>query len=352
MDSSELDYVLPPERIAQSPLPNRLAARLLSVNTSNGVVSNECVANLPRLVVPALFVVNNTRVLQARLFGHKTLTGGKVELLLLERLGPEGSEEDWLAIGKSSQGFAQGMQLSFPSELGAQVMQINEDGTVHVRLNSFQPILKTLELVGQLPLPSYIHRTATVHDMERYQTVFAREPGAVAAPTAGLHFEAELLQSLAQHDHHVVEITLHVGIGTFTPLRTSRLQDHRMHKERLSVSSEAADSIRQAKASGRPVVAVGTTVARALESVTSPEGEVSSFSGHTDLFIYPPYRFRCVDVLMTNFHLPKSTLLAMVMAFGGVDLVKSAYAHAVKEEYRFFSYGDAMLLAPDNYLRR
>lgn len=351
MDITDLDYELPPERVAQMPLPERQASRLLVMNTIAGELVHSAVADLPRLLVPALFVVNNTRVLPARLLGRKAQTGGKVELLLTERLSESGLQEDWRAMGKASQGFAPGMQLEFSTELKAEVVSVDDDGLLLVRLQSDKPVSAVLNAVGRLPLPSYIRREPNVVDDERYQTIFASEPGAVAAPTAGLHFGRELLQRLQECGHTVAEVTLHVGMGTFAPLRADRLEDHRMHEERFSVSEDTASKIRSAKAEGRPVVAIGTTVARTLESATNTYGDVQAGAGRTKLFIYPPYQFQSVDVLMTNFHLPRSTLLAMVMAFAGIDHIKAAYAQAIAANYRFFSYGDAMLLAPNAYLR-
>ncbi|MCB9709388.1 MAG: tRNA preQ1(34) S-adenosylmethionine ribosyltransferase-isomerase QueA [Myxococcales bacterium] len=352
MDASELDYELPPGHIAQSPLRDRHLARLLLLNTSDGAMSHATVGDLPHLIKPALFVVNNTRVFPARLLGHKTKTGGKVELLLVERDGDVGTSEEWRAYGKASQGFAPGMELSFPQPLHAKVMAVHQNGLLTVRLAADRPIMETLQDVGMLPLPGYIRRAPTLQDAERYQTVFAKESGAVAAPTAGLHFDHALLDQIAACGHQVAEVTLHVGIGTFAPLRTSRLEDHHMHAEHFSISKSTATRIREAKAALRPVVAVGTTVARTLESVAAANDCFPASSGQTTLFVYPPFQFRCVDVLMTNFHLPRSTLLAMVMAFGGKEQVKAAYRAAVQKNYRFFSYGDAMLLCPGKWQRR
>ncbi len=344
MRTDELDYALPEELVAQAPLPGRHDARLLVLEKGTGRVSHRRVLELPALLRPCLFVVNDTRVLSARLRGTKP-TGGKVELLLLERLsGGEGREERWLAIGKASKGLPEGTRVALGEGFEAEIVASRPEG-LEVVLRAGEAVSASVERHGEMPLPPYIRRSVEEADAERYQTVYASRPGAVAAPTAGLHFSDELLAALEARGHLLAKVTLHVGVGTFRPVKAARLEDHPMHDERFEVPEETSLAIARAKAEGRPVLAVGTTVVRALESAAREDGSVPSGGGRTRLFIRPPYRFRAVDALLTNFHLPRSTLLALVMAFGGVDEVRAAYAEAVRERYRFFSYGDAMLVA-------
>lgn len=341
-----LDYELPPDLIAETPLSDRDGARLLVMSRFTGVVAHKRVLDLPSLLPPSLFVVNDTRVIPARLVGQKA-SGGRVELLLIERLSPAGKEESWLAMVKGSKSLREGMSFQIAAgALGVTVLAKRDDGNLELRLTGEQDVLEVVARVGEIPLPPYIRRAPSEADKERYQTLFAREAGAVAAPTAGLHFSERLLESLKEQGHTFASVTLHVGPGTFMPLRTEDLTEHRMHAERYVVPEETASAIRDAKREGRPVVAVGTTVMRTLESVAAELGEVREHAGATSIFIYPPYEFRVIDALFTNFHLPRSTLLALVMAFGGEAEVRAAYAQAVSERYRFFSYGDAMLLSP------
>ncbi|MBK8169790.1 MAG: tRNA preQ1(34) S-adenosylmethionine ribosyltransferase-isomerase QueA [Sandaracinaceae bacterium] len=346
MRADALDYELPEGLIADAPLPDRDGARLLVMDRFGKGLLHSGVRELGRLLPPALFVVNDTRVIPARLFGEKP-SGGKAEFLLIERLSPAGSDELWLALGRTGKGFREGMRVRVGNgALDVTVTKKHEDGHVELRIIGEKDVLSIVEDVGEIPLPPYIRRAPSEADKQRYQTLFAREPGAVAAPTAGLHFSAALIDSLKASGHAFATVTLHVGPGTFMPLRSDDLTEHVMHAERYSVSEETATAIRNAKAEGRPVVAVGTTVVRTLEAVAKEFGEVRASEGATSIFIYPPYAFRVVDALFTNFHLPRSTLLALVMAFAGEENVRAAYAEAVRERYRFFSYGDAMLLRP------
>lgn len=341
---AELDYVLPEELIAQEPSPERDGARLLVLDREDGKVSHARVRELPDRVRPALWVVNDTRVIPARLFAHKS-SGGRAELLLLDRVGPPGCRERWRALGRASKPLRPGSSLRVDgAALGITICERFADGTLEVELEAPEPIAEVLERVGHVPLPPYIRRPDAAEDRERYQTVYAARPGAVAAPTAGLHFSEGLLDALAERGHRLARVTLHVGAGTFRPVTADRLEDHDMHTERYEVSEAAASAIDEARRDGLPVVAVGTTVVRTLESVAAGEGRVRPGIGTTNLLIQPPYSFEVVDVLFTNFHLPRSTLIALVMAFGGVEAVRAAYAEAVRERYRFFSYGDAMLL--------
>jgi S-adenosylmethionine:tRNA ribosyltransferase-isomerase len=332
MDVADFDYPLPPELIAQAPLPERDASRLLYVPLDGGPLQHQGVRDLPGLLRPGdLLVANDARVIPARLHGRKVGTGGKVELLLVEPLGGA----DWLALGQASKPLRAGAEVEvFGSRV--QIVQIRGGGELVVRLPlSGDALWQFLDQAGELPLPPYIEHAPGPQDLERYQTVFARERGAIAAPTAGLHFTPALIDALGARGVQFVQITLHVGPGTFLPVRATRTEDHRMHSERYFVP----DSTARAIAAAERVIAVGTTSLRTLEASQGRAGP-----GATDLFITPGYEFRVVDGLFTNFHLPKSTLLMLVSAFAGLPRIKSAYAEAVARRYRFFSYGDAMLL--------
>jgi len=346
MDASQLDYDLPEELIAQSPPPERAGARLMCLERGVSGVEHRAVRELPELLPPALFVLNDTRVIPARLFLHKP-SGGRVEFLLVERLRVDGEAEQWLALGRTHKGLKPGMVLASQPDalLRARVLELLGGGEVLLVLEaSSGSVGEALARVGQVPLPPYIRRAPEQVDQSRYQTVFAAVDGAVAAPTAGLHLSEELLAALRAQRHELAYVTLHVGPGTFAPLRTAALSEHRMHAERYVIPEATARAIAAAKAEGRPVVAVGTTVVRTLEANADASGGVSAGAGKTAIFIYPPYRFRVIDALVTNFHLPRSTLLALVMAFAGEDATRSAYREAVAQRYRFFSYGDAMLI--------
>ncbi len=366
IDVEDLDYELPEALIAQHPLAERDGARLLALSRATGDVRHAIVRELPRLIPPSLVVVNDTRVIPARLLGVKRRTGGRVELLLLERVRSAGAGagavvhgdavagdvERWRAIGRASKGLAEGVEVVVGAadgearvELVATVVAREGEGELVVELRAAGGVAAALERVGRVPLPPYIRRDPVGADRERYQTVFAERDGAVAAPTAGLHLSRRLLDELAAAGHELARVTLHVGPGTFAPIRVARLSEHAMHGERWEVSDEAARAVARAKREGRPVLAVGTTVVRTLESAADDDRVVRAGAGETRLFIRPPYRFRVVDALLTNFHLPRSTLLALVMAFGGAERVRRAYEEAVRAEYRFFSYGDAMLIA-------
>jgi S-adenosylmethionine:tRNA ribosyltransferase-isomerase len=350
MRTEELDYVLPEELVAQAPLPGRHDARLLALARGEGAVAHRRVLELPTLLRPCLFVLNDTRVLSARLRGAKR-TGGKVELLLLEALSSgSAGEERWLALGKASKGLPAGTHVALGEGFSAEVVASRPEG-LEVVLRAEEGVSAAIERVGEMPLPPYIRRSVEVTDAERYQTVYAARAGAVAAPTAGLHFSTELMAALEAEGHRFAKLTLHVGAGTFRPVKSERLDEHEMHDERFDVPESTVHAIARAKAEGRPVLAVGTTVVRALEAAAHEDGTVEAGAGRTRIFIWPPYRFRVVDALLTNFHLPRSTLLALVMAFGGEAAVRAAYADAVRERYRFFSYGDAMLLADEETYR-
>lgn len=344
-------YELPPDRIAQHPTSDREASRLLVLSDGDSPSEHHTIRDLASLLPKdALVVVNDTRVIPARLLGQKADTGGKVEIFLVRRVGTsildQREIEVWQALGKSSK------PLRFPSQvlIGNLVIHLlgrSDDGLLEVGL--WVPegsIADALRAHGHVPLPPYIKRDDEPSDVERYQTVFARADGAVAAPTAGLHISRALLGRLAVRGCELTSVTLHVGLGTFQPVTVDDLDQHPMHAEVFEISNTAAKAITAARARGAPVVAIGTTVVRALESAADPdrEGHVLPTTGETRLLIQPGYRFRVVDILLTNFHLPRSTLLAMVCAFGGTQRVLGAYDFAVASDYRFFSYGDAMLL--------
>jgi S-adenosylmethionine:tRNA ribosyltransferase-isomerase len=340
-DARALDYELPASAIAQHPLAERDAARLLCVDRPTGVLADRIVRELPELLAPSLIVVNDTRVIPARLFGNKA-SGGKVELLLVERSSPPGARERWIALAKGKN-LRTGSELQFGPQLNGRVLERDARGYL-VELAAEPTVAHALAALGQVPLPPYIERAAAAADVSRYQTVYAAHDGAVAAPTAGLHLTSELLDRLRAAGNELASVTLHVGPGTFAPLRSDDLRSHVMHEERYEIPEATADAIARARSQGRRVLAIGTTVVRALETAADEEGRIRPGAGRTAIFIYPPYRFRAVDALLTNFHLPRSTLLALVMAFAGEDLVRRAYRHAVGSGYRFYSYGDAMLI--------
>jgi S-adenosylmethionine:tRNA ribosyltransferase-isomerase len=339
----QLDYELPAALIAQEPTPDRDGARLLRLDRSTGAVTHRSVIELASLIEPSLLVLNDTRVFPVRLLGTRS-SGGQVELLLIERIEGEGAEQVWRAMGRASKPLRPGTELSFgDGALRATIEQVLDNGHRRVVLRAERDVMDVVEAIGQLPLPPYIERAVQEADRERYQTVFAKQTGAIAAPTAGLHLSQRVLEALHQAGHRVATVTLHVGPGTFAPLRHDNLAEHPMHRERFHVPAETVQAIADAKQHGRQVLAVGTTVVRTLESAVV-DGALRAGWGDTALLIYPPYTFKVVDALMTNFHLPRSTLLALVMAFAGIDHTRAAYAAAVVERYRFFSYGDAMLI--------
>jgi S-adenosylmethionine:tRNA ribosyltransferase-isomerase len=341
---SDFDYDLPPDLIAQEPAPERTSSRLLVVERQSDRLSHCHFSDLLHLLPPdCLLVLNDTRVFPARLRGRKE-SGGAVEVLLLRRVAGEG--ETWEVLCKGVQGMRAGSRLSFASELWAEWLNVPHEGRGVLQLFPQDDFPVLLERLGEIPLPPYIKRPAGGHvqDRDRYQTVYARHPGAVAAPTAGLHFTEDLLTALRDRGIETVFVTLHVGAGTFQPVRVEQIEAHRMEEEEYELSAEAAEHINRAKAASRKIIAVGTTTTRALESTCTQEGKVEAGRHRTSLFIYPGYRFRVIDGLITNFHLPRSTLLLLVSAFAGRDLILKAYAEAVVQRYRFYSYGDAMLI--------
>lgn len=344
MKLHELDYELPEDRIAKHPLPVRAASRLLVVEDTNRHAS---IRDLPTLLEPGtLVVVNDTRVIKARLFGRKAGSDGKVEFLLVKGL----DDGRWLAMARSSKPLRVGSDVVLEGHSGRARVHVegerDDDGLLPVRIVADESVSSLLERIGQVPLPPYLDREAEPDDDERYQTVFARTPGAVAAPTAGLHFDEALLGALVERGCALAKVTLHVGPGTFRPVTADDLDGHRMHSEDFEIPVETEAAIAEARRRGAKILAIGTTVVRALESAASSRvlGHVEACRGETRLLIQPGYRFKVVDQLVTNFHLPRSTLLALVYAFGGTERLRAAYEEAILEGYRFFSFGDAMFL--------
>ena len=334
MRVTEFDYQLPEALIAQHPAPQRRASRMLRME--GAALQDLTFADLPGLIdFRDVLVLNDTRVVKARLAARKS-TGGKLEVFV-ER--PLGTHEAFVLI-RANHPIGQGATINVGDTVTATVLG-RENDIYHLRFS--EPVEAVLEYHGAVPLPPYITHAPGPEDIERYQTVYAERPGAVAAPTAGLHFDMPMLDALAARGVKIARVTLHVGPGTFQPVRVDNIADHRMHSERYNVPQSTVDTIAAARRAGGRVLAVGTTALRALESA-SRGGELKAGGGETDLFVTPGFTFRTVDRLLTNFHLPKSTLLMLVSAFGGVENIRGAYAHAIAKRYRFFSYGDAMLI--------
>jgi S-adenosylmethionine:tRNA ribosyltransferase-isomerase len=346
---ADYDYDLPEELIAQVPAAKRDESRLLFVERTNKSFSDSCFLALPRLLKPGdLLVVNNTKVVPARIFGKKE-SGGQVEILVLEHPSLDSPEPDkrWCLL-KASKRPKRGSCLVFENDILATVEDLGDDGLAQIRFCNISSVDVLLQERGKMPLPPYINRKKGDHracmDRERYQTVFALRTGAVAAPTAGLHFTQELITELNQAGISLAHVTLHVGHSTFRPVKTKDIRKHVLGQEQFAIDSDVAEAINGAKRDGRRIIAVGTTVVRALESVGKAGGEIIPKEGETDLFITPGFRFNVINGMITNFHLPRSSLLFLVSAFVGGDLIKRAYQHAVKKKYRFYSYGDAMLI--------
>ena len=341
MNTADFDFDLPEELIAQTPLEKRDASRLLVVDKETGVFSDQHFDQIIDQLQPGdALVMNNTRVLPARLYGIKPETGGHVELLLLKNT----QGDDWEVLAKPAKRLRVGAQISFgDGRLTATVVKELDHGGRIVRFGYEGIFLEVLESLGEMPLPPYIHEKLA--DRERYQTVYAKENGSAAAPTAGLHFTEELLEQIAAKGVKLVYLTLHVGLGTFRPVSVDSLDDHEMHSEFYSLSEEAAQTLRRVKANGGRIIAVGTTSIRTLETIGSKfQGQIQADSGWTNIFIKPGYDWKVVDAFSTNFHLPKSTLVMLVSAFAGRSLTLEAYEHAIAERYRFFSFGDAMFI--------
>ncbi len=338
MNIDQFNFDLPGHLVAQEPLPNRSDSRLLHVRSDGGFFDKSFNLLPPLLRAGDLLVFNDTRVIPARCVGKKAGTGGHIELLL-ERILDENTAV--VQIGTSKR-VRDGLVFQIGDVNGTVLSR--EDGFFRVCFDS--PAASVFEKFGHMPLPPYIRRVDEKSDRDRYQTVYARSPGAVAAPTAGLHFDNDLLQRIDQTGIERISLTLHVGAGTFQPIRTEVIEQHRMHSERYVISGELCAAVNRTRSNGGRIVAVGTTVARALESASDEHGRLVCGSAETRIFIYPGYKFRQVDGLITNFHLPKSSLLLLVSAFAGQDRIKRAYSHAIEQSYRFYSYGDAMLLEP------
>ncbi len=338
MKRSDFEYDLPPQLIAQYPATERSASRLLHLDAASGELADRRFGDLPGLIAPGdVLVVNDTRVIKARLLGRKA-TGGHVEVMIERVL----DHERVLAQVRAGKTPRAGTRLLLGREVSAEVLGRHGE-FFELRFLDCDDVFALLERAGSVPLPPYIRHAADDADGSRYQTVYARSPGAVAAPTAGLHFDHVLMQALREHGVALATLTLHVGAGTFQPVRVDDIAEHRMHSEWYSIPQATVDAIDAARAARRSVIAVGTTTLRALESAAAG-GSLQAGSAETRLFIVPGYRFRVVDRLITNFHLPRSTLLMLVSAFAGIENIRRAYRHAVERSYRFFSYGDAMLI--------
>ena len=342
MNLSEFDYELPKELIAQDPLTDRASSRLLVLDKESGALEHHIFHELPALLKAGdCLVINNTKVIPARLIGRREGTGALVEVLLLKRI--ENAENCWETLVKPGKKAKPGTKIIFGDGLlSCEVIDVVEEGNRIVRF-SFDGIFEEiLDQLGQMPLPPYI--THELKDKNRYQTVYARYDGSAAAPTAGLHFTKELLEEIRNKGVGIAEITLHVGLGTFRPVKVETVEEHHMHSEFYQVSEEAASLINETRANGGRIIAVGTTSCRTLESAADEDGTIQASSGWTDIFIYPGYRFKLVDALITNFHLPKSTLVMLVSALAGREHILAAYEEAIRERYRFFSFGDAMFI--------
>ena len=357
---SEFSYHLPQDLIAQEPLADRAASRMLRLDRGTGRVEDRCFRDFPELLRPGdLVVFNNTRVFPARLYGHRSgakaqplsaqnpasreFLQGRIEVLLTKQVSQEPNQ--WECLVRPGRKIGVGERLFFGDD--ELIAEVTARGSFGERRISFEPVsdfFGIIEHLGHVPLPPYIAREDRFADRDRYQTVYARERGSVAAPTAGLHFTPEILARIRQRGIETAEVTLHVGLGTFQPVRVEEIKKHRLHSEFYSISLEAADRINQALDGKRRVVAVGTTTVRSLEFAARASGRVEQGSGDADLFIYPGFQFRVTGAMLTNFHLPQSTLLMLVCAFGGKEHVLRAYQHAVEQRYRFYSYGDCMFV--------
>ena len=339
MKTSDFDFELPQELIAQTPLLNRDESRLLVLDKETGDVEHKKFRNiLDYLDAGDVLVINDTKVIPARLMGVKEDTGAVIELLLLKDLG----NDIWECLSRPQKRLHLGTVVKFSDELSASVVELLDDGVTRVKLLYSGILLEILDRLGEMPLPPYIHEKLTEKD--RYNTVYAKNIGSAAAPTAGLHFTNELLDELRSKGIIITNVTLHVGLGTFRPVEVDDINNHHMHSEYYEMSSETAEILNKAKSEGRRIIAVGTTSTRTLESVMGKYGKFVECSGNTEIFIYPGYEFKAIDALITNFHLPKSTLVMLVSALAGRDNILNAYHEAVINKYRFFSFGDAMFI--------
>ena len=339
MKTSDFDYELPEELIAQTPLKDRSSSRLMVLDKKSGDIDHKHFKDITDyLNAGDVLVINDTKVIPARLMGVKEDTGAIIELLLLKDLG----DDEWECLSKPQKRLHVGTIIKFSDELSASVTSILADGITHVKLLYKGILLEILDRLGEMPLPPYIHEK--LEEKDRYQTVYAKNVGSAAAPTAGLHFTEELLEELKKKGVIITNVTLHVGLGTFRPVEVDDINNHKMHTEFYMMSSETAKILESAKKEERRIIAVGTTSTRTLETIMSKYGEFKECSGNTDIFIYPGYTFKAIDGLITNFHLPKSTLIMLVSALAGKEHVLNAYKEAVENKYRFFSFGDAMFI--------
>jgi len=341
MDRVDFQYRLPRNLIAQYPSRERDQSRLMVVHRDVGYIEHRTFCDLPEFLDEGdVLVVNDTKVLKAKLLGKKE-TGGKVEVLITEKV----SDRTWKCMVKRTRSISNGSEVLFGDGLTGKFLGRDETGSWRIEFHFKRDFYEAIDKWGQMPLPPYIKRKETLPlDEERYQTIFATKPGSIAAPTAGLHVTHSLLERIRQRGVSIVPITLHVNVGTFFPIRTKRVEDHKMAPEYFEIGPRAVEDINMAKERGRRIVALGTTTTRSLESAVDSRGKLVATAGYSDLFIHPPYRFRMVDALATNFHLPGTTLILLVSAFATWELIKKAYGEAIKREYRFFSYGDGMLI--------
>lgn len=339
----DFNFYLPQELIARYPATERDASRLMVLNRENRTVGNDLFGNLNHYLKPGdLLVMNDTKVIPARIFGVKP-TGGRVEIFLVRRHGDKG--EKWECLLRASKRFREGQEILLSTRMKAVIVGRSEAETVLLEFVGDDPFEQWLEREGHMPLPPYLQRDDDEIDRERYQTVVARVPGAIAAPTAGLHFTRGLIDELASRQIKTTYLTLHTGLGTFQPVRVDNVEEHRIHTERYNLPQETVNEIEATRERGGRVVAVGTTTARTLEYTALTTGKPVAGEGEADIFIYPGFSFKVVDALITNFHLPESTLLMLVAAFAGREYILDAYGKAVSEKFRFYSYGDAMLIA-------
>ena len=340
MDLKDFNYDLPEELIAQDPLEDRSSSRLMVLHKDTGRIEHKIFRDIIDYLNPGdCLVINDTKVIPARLMGIKEDTGAAIEVLLLKR----NADDVWECLVKPGKKARTGARIVFGEGLlVGEIVDVIEDGNRMIKFHYEGIFEEILDKLGQMPLPPYI--THKLQDKNRYQTVYAKNEGSAAAPTAGLHFTKELLEKIKEKGVNVVSITLHVGLGTFRPVKVDKIEEHHMHTETFNISKEAADTINRTRAAGGRVIAVGTTSCRTLESAAADAGTIPARSGDTDIFIYPGYKFKAIDCLITNFHLPESTLIMLVSALAGRDNIMNAYETAVKERYRFFSFGDAMFI--------
>ncbi len=339
MKTDDFDYFLPKELIAQTPLKKRSASKMLVLDKNTGDFQDKMFTDLIDYVNPGdVIVLNDTKVIPARIIGQKTDTGGVIEVLMLKDLG----NDEWECLTKPAKRIKKGTVVKFSNELSCECVFVGEDGIRRYRFIYDGIFFEILDRLGQMPLPPYI--TEKLEEKDRYQTVYAKNPGSAAAPTAGLHFTKEYLNKIKEKGINIAYVTLHVGLGTFRPVVVEDVTKHEMHSEYYILSKEVADLLNETKRNGKKIIAIGTTTTRVLETVAKEDGSFCESSGNTKIFIYPGYKFRAIDALLTNFHLPKSTLIMLVSALAGRKNVLNAYKHAVKEKYRFFSFGDCMFI--------